>query len=82
MSTVFILLLYVCVLQYAAVSESGSSLAVAGTAGFALYSLTRKKWKLFGNEVQEQSLICRGGLAWYQDILVFPCRVQEKNEEV
>ena len=53
-----------------------------GGAGFALYSSTRRKWKLFGNEIQEQGLICRGGLAWYHDVLVFPCRVQEKNEEV
>jgi hypothetical protein len=55
---------------------------VSGKAGFALYSSARRKWKLFGNEVQEQGLICRGGLAWYHDILVFPCRVQEKSEEV
>ena len=31
---------------------------------------------------QEQSLMCRGGLLWYRDIVVFPCRVQEINEEV
>lgn len=63
-------------------SQTGSNLAVAGKAGFALYSSGRRKWKLFGNEVQEQGLICRGGLAWYHDVLVFPCRVQEKSEEV
>ena len=27
-------------------------------------------------------MICRGGLLWYHDIVVFPCRVQEKYEEV
>ena len=26
--------------------------------------------------------MCRGGLLWYQDMVVFPCRVQEKYEEV
>lgn len=57
-------------------------MGVAGRAGFALYSSSRRKWKLFGNEVQEQGLICRGGLAWYHDVLIFPCRVQEKYEEV
>ena len=55
---------------------------MAGKAGFALYSGSRRKWKLFGNEVQEQGLTCRGGLAWYKDIVVFPCRVQERDEEV
>ena len=55
---------------------------MAGKAGFALYSGSKRKWKLFGNEVQEQGLTCRGGLAWYKDIVVFPCRVQERDEEV
>ena len=31
---------------------------------------------------QEQGLMCRGGLLWYRDVVVFPCRVQEKYEEV
>ena len=31
---------------------------------------------------QEQSMMCRGGLLWYRDIVVFPCRVQERHEEV
>jgi len=69
-------------IQYAAVSEGGANLAIAGRAGFALYSGGRRKWKLFGNEVQEQGLVCRGGLVWYQDLVVFPCRVQDHSEEV
>ncbi|XP_064397549.1 guanine nucleotide exchange factor subunit RIC1-like [Halichondria panicea] len=68
--------------KYAAVNAAGSNLVIAGRAGFALYSGSRRKWKLFGNEVQEQSLVCRGGVLWYQDIVVFPCRVQEHSEEV
>ena len=27
-------------------------------------------------------MMCRGGLLWYHDVIVFPCRVQEKYEEV
>ena len=46
------------ILQYAAVNAAGSNLVIAGRAGFALYSGSRRKWKLFGNEVQEQSLVC------------------------
>ena len=63
-------------------SNSGSNLVIAGRAGFAIYSDSRRKWKLFGNEVQEQGLVCRGGVVWYEDIVVFPCRVQEHTEEV
>ena len=43
------------------VSDNGCVLGVAGRAGFALYSTMRHKWKLFGNEVQEQGLVCQGG---------------------
>ena len=73
---------YHCNLQFAALNNTGTNLAVAGRAGFAIYSGARRKWKLFGNEVQEQSLVCRGGLLWFEDIVVFPCRVQEHHEEV
>ena len=38
--------------QYAAVDTSGCNITVAGRAGFAIYSGIRKKWKLFGNEIQ------------------------------
>jgi hypothetical protein len=69
-------------LRYAAVDEGGCNLAVAGRAGFALYSGVNRKWKLFGNEVQEQAMMCRGGLLWHRDIVIFPCRVQEKYEEI
>jgi len=64
------------------VSDNGCNLGVAGRAGFALYSTMRRKWKLFGNEVQEQALMCRGGMAWYHEVIVFPCRVMDKREEV
>ena len=63
-------------------NSTGTNLVVAGRAGFAIFSGARRKWKLFGNEVQEQSLVCRGGLVWFEDIVVFPCRVQEHHEEV
>ena len=69
-------------LQYAALDSTATNLAVAGKAGFALYSGSRRRWKLFGNELQEQGLVCRGGLAWYKELVVFPCRVQERDEEV
>lgn len=68
--------------KYAAVNSSGTHVAVSGKAGFALYSGFKGKWKLFGNELQEQSLVCRGGLLWFREVVVFPCRVQEKYEEV
>ena len=43
-------------LQYAAISPGGVNVAIAGKAGFALYSSFKRKWKLFGNEVQVSSV--------------------------
>ena len=55
---------------------------ISGRVGFVVYLTNKRKWKLFGSEVQEQSVVCHGGLAWYGDVVVFPCRVQDRNDEV
>ena len=65
-----------------AISANGEYIVVVGRAGFCVFLIRKRKWKLFGSELQEQSLICRGGVTWYQDVVIFPCRVNEKNEEV
>ena len=54
---------------------------IVGKAGFAVYLMKRRRWKLFGSELQEQSISCRGGVTWYKDNVVFPCRVNDKNLE-
>lgn len=65
-----------------ATNSTGDQIVTAGKAGLAIYQIHKRKWKLFGSELQEQNLVCRGGVAWYKDVVIFPCRVQEKNEEV
>jgi len=37
---------------------------------------------MFGNERQEQSITCTGGVAWWKHFVVFPCTVQGSNQEV
>lgn len=69
-------------ISYSCVDQDGRYLAVAGKAGVALFSSLNHKWKLFSNEQQEQSVVCRGGLAWWNDIVVFPCVVSCSNVEV
>ncbi|XP_019849671.1 PREDICTED: RAB6A-GEF complex partner protein 1-like isoform X2 [Amphimedon queenslandica] len=69
-------------LQYAAISPKGDYVAVAGKAGLAVYLIQKRKWKLFGSELQEQSMVCRGGLCWFDDVIVFPCRVNGTDDEV
>ncbi|XP_028401796.1 RAB6A-GEF complex partner protein 1-like [Dendronephthya gigantea] len=56
-----------------AVDESGMYFAIAGRMGVAHYSLLSRRWKLFGNESQEQSIYCRGGLLWWNEFLVIAC---------
>lgn len=43
--------------------------------------MKKRKWKLFGSELQEQNLLCRGGVTWYKDVLIFPCKVKDKNTD-
>lgn len=56
--------------QYTAIDNEGLSIAVAGRAGLAHYSLPSRKWKLFGNETQERDFIVTGGLLWHRGHLI------------
>ncbi|XP_007230663.3 guanine nucleotide exchange factor subunit RIC1 [Astyanax mexicanus] len=60
-------------IRFAAIDSAGQCLAVAGRRGFAHYSLFTRKWKLFGNITQEQSMTVTGGLAWWNDFVVVAC---------
>ncbi|XP_066582694.1 guanine nucleotide exchange factor subunit Rich-like isoform X2 [Prorops nasuta] len=57
-------------IRYTAIDNEGLSIAVAGRAGLAHYSLPSRKWKLFGNETQERDFIVTGGLLWYRGFLI------------
>eukprot|EP00038_Savillea_parva_P031228 m.83974 g.83974 ORF g.83974 m.83974 type:complete len:1288 (+) comp9574_c0_seq1:153-4016(+) len=69
-------------IRYVAVDAFGQSIAVAGARGVAHYSVASRKWRLFGNESQEQTLRCSGGLAWWNDLLVVPCSNDDGTYEV
>ncbi|KAK3394549.1 RIC1-domain-containing protein [Podospora didyma] len=53
-----------------AISADGRYVAVAGRRGLAHYSINSGRWKTFANEVMESEFQVRGGLCWYQNILV------------
>ena len=65
-----------------AISPRGDAVAVAGKAGLAVYLIQKRKWKLFGSELQEQSMSCKGGITWFNDVIIFPCRVNGTDDEV
>lgn len=56
--------------RYSAIDCDGQHIAVAGRTGLAHYSMSARKWKLFGNETQEKDFIITGGLLWWKDYLI------------
>ena len=57
-------------LRYAAISEDGTLLAVAGRSGLTHYSSNTGRWKLFTNEEEELAFTVKGGMAWYHHVLI------------
>lgn len=60
-------------LRVAAIDQAGAHIAIAGIVGLALYNLQTHKWRMFGSVAQEHAFLCRGGLAWWRDIVFAGC---------
>ncbi|KAI8882813.1 RIC1-domain-containing protein [Backusella circina FSU 941] len=70
-------------IRYASISADGRYIAIAGKRGFAHYNAVSNRWKLFGNQQQEQSFLVRGGMVWYKSILIVPCEIlSNKSYEI
>ncbi|ETS87709.1 hypothetical protein PFICI_01537 [Pestalotiopsis fici W106-1] len=52
------------------ISSDGRYVAVAGRRGLAHYSINSGRWKTFANDDAENEFSVRGGMCWYQHILV------------
>ncbi|KID99370.1 DUF1339 domain protein, partial [Metarhizium majus ARSEF 297] len=52
------------------ISADGRYVAVAGRRGLAHYSVNSGRWKTFTTEAMENDFQVRGGMCWYQHILV------------
>ncbi|KAI0159544.1 RIC1-domain-containing protein [Xylariaceae sp. FL1272] len=52
------------------ISSDGRYVAVAGRRGLAHYSVNSGRWKTFTNDAMENGFQVRGGMCWYQHILV------------
>ncbi|KAI9470023.1 MAG: RIC1-domain-containing protein [Benjaminiella poitrasii] len=46
-------------IRYTSISSDGKYIAIAGKRGFAHYNAVSNRWKLFGNQQQEQSFLIR-----------------------
>ncbi|KAI8087829.1 RIC1-domain-containing protein [Gilbertella persicaria] len=70
-------------IRYASISPDGKYIAIAGKRGFTHYNSISNRWKLFGNQHQEQSFLVRGGMVWFKHVLILGCElIQQKTYEI
>lgn len=61
--------------------ENGRWLVAAGTRGFAHCNIATGKWRLFGNESQEQDVLITGGVAVWRGFVVAACYDINRDKE-
>ncbi|KAI9000222.1 RIC1-domain-containing protein [Gaertneriomyces semiglobifer] len=70
-------------IKYATVNPTGHYVAIAGKRGFAHYSSVSNRWRLFGNEQEEQSFSVSGGILWHRNLMIIACYIVEaKHHEL
>ncbi|KAG7143531.1 Guanine nucleotide exchange factor subunit Rich like protein [Verticillium longisporum] len=67
-------------IRHTVISPDGRYVAVAGRRGLAHYSVNSGRWKTFVNEAAENEFQVRGGMCWYQHILVAAVEVNRTHE--
>ena len=60
-------------IRYASISSDGKLIAIAGRRGLAHFSSSSGRWKTHKNVAQEQSFAVRGGLQWFEHVLIAAC---------
>ena len=61
-------------------SEDGRYIAIAGRRGLAHYSIGSGRWKTFEDAMAENAFVVRGGMCWYQHILIAAVETDEYHE--
>ncbi|ROT37019.1 RIC1-domain-containing protein [Sodiomyces alkalinus F11] len=67
-------------IRHTVISPDGRYVAVAGRHGLAHYSVNSGRWKTFASETMENEFLVRGGMCWYQHILVAAVEVNKTYE--
>ncbi|CAK7564050.1 MAG: WD40 repeat protein [Sporothrix epigloea] len=62
------------------ISSDGRYVAVAGRRGLAHYSIGSGRWRTFANAIAENEFAVRGGMCWYQNLLVAAVEVDRSYE--
>ncbi|KAI9696586.1 MAG: hypothetical protein M1836_005605 [Candelina mexicana] len=64
----------------AVISPDGRYVAVAGRRGLAHYSVNSGRWKTFADSSMEDEFVVRGGMCWYQHILIAAVEAGDRFE--
>lgn len=67
-------------IRAAVISSDGRYVAVAGRRGLAHYSTSSGRWKTFENKEMENAFVVRGGMCWYQHILIAAVETGNNDE--
>lgn len=66
--------------RLAVISSDGRYMAIAGRRGLAHYSVNSGRWKTFDNMQAENAFVVRGGMCWYQHILIAAVETNDYHE--
>lgn len=67
-------------IRCAIISQDGRYIAIAGRHGLAHYSVNSGRWRTFEDAVAESDFVVRGGMCWYQHILIAAVETTKTNE--
>ena len=67
-------------IRCAVISSDGRYVALGGRRGLAHYSIQSGRWKTFDDLEAESSFMVRGGMCWYQHILIAAVDTGEYDE--
>ena len=62
------------------VSPDGRYIAIAGRRGLAHYSIGSGRWRTFDDTQAENAFVVRGGMCWYQHILIAAVETDDYHE--
>ena len=67
-------------IRSAVISNDGRYVAIAGKRGLAHYSVHSGRWKMFDDPFIENEFTVRGGMCWFQHVLIAAVECRESYE--
>ncbi|OAK98731.1 RIC1-domain-containing protein [Phaeosphaeriaceae sp. SRC1lsM3a] len=67
-------------IRCAVISNDGRYVAIAGRRGLAHYSVNSGRWKMFDDPFVENEFTVRGGMCWFQHVLIAAVESHDSHE--